>query len=232
MTNSKEPAIEVVSKDVSEQLDQCERTIRIAIAGQQKGAAEQFLYALIAGRALLQAKAILPHGNSDPNAGIKKWAEATFPKVVYRTHARYMEFSQLFDARLAQLPKSARKRPLQLTNGEPDEKDRGMILRLMPKVMDGKSMTGFMRDCRLLADPQKPKHHDRKPVSKQEENKAKIEQAKRVWKAIRADLETGLKVLKRLDASVMQQNLDALIEAGNKHRAALKRLGAEQKEGK
>jgi hypothetical protein len=87
----------------------------------------------------------------------------------------------------------------------------------------------FMRETRLLREPQKPKHTPRKPSSKQEANKAKVEQAKRVWKTIRGDLETGLKVITWLEADELKLNLDALIEAGNKNRETLKKRGVEQK---
>jgi hypothetical protein len=218
---TKTQELELIPKSTAEKLDGHIRQIRTYIAGQRKGAAEQFGYAFLAGRVLLQAKDDLPHGNSDPNAGFQKWVAAQFPEITYRTAANWMVFAESV---MAQVQIDAPKSPLLLGVKKLNVKTRNSILNLVPSVLDGKGMMAFMRSCRLLRDPEKQKHTPTKPATKQEANKAKSEQAKRVWKSIRSDCETGLKVLKWLDADVLQQNIDAFVDAANQCRDQLKKL--------
>lgn len=218
---------DLIPKSQAEKLDVHIKQIRTFIAGQQKGAAECFGYAYLAGRALLQAKNDLPHGNSENgqcgshNAGFKKWVEVTFPEITHRTATNWMLFAELLVARVqVDAPKS----PLLLGVRKLNMKTRGSILNLIREVLDGKGMMDFMRSCRLLRDPEKQKHTPAKPSSKQEANKAKAEQAKRVWKSICGDFDTGLKVIRWLDANDLKQTLDALVDAGNQLREQLKKI--------
>lgn len=217
---------ELIPKSTTEKLDGHIRQIRTYIAGQRKGAAEQFGYAFLAGRVLLQAKNDLPHGNSEgqsssDNAGFQKWVAANFPDISYRTAANWMVFAESITAQVQiETPKS----PLLLGVKKLNVKTRNSILNLVPAVLDGKGMMTFMRSCRLLRDPQKQKHTPAKPASKQEANKAKAEQAKRIFKSIRGDFDTAAKVVKWLDADSISQTLDAVVDFGNRLRDQLKKL--------
>lgn len=227
--SNKPTEVELIPKSTAEKLDGHIKKIRTYIAGQRKGAAEQFGYAFLAGRVLLQAKTDLLHGNADAgsdthNAGFQKWVAASFPEITHRTATNWMVFAESIMARV-QL--DAPKSPLLLGVAKLNVKTRSSILDIVPKVMDGKGMMSFMRACRLLVDPEAPKHTPPKPTSKQEANKAKAEQAKRMWKSIRSDLETGVKVLNRLETEDLKQLLDDLVEAGNKIREQLKKLKVE-----
>lgn len=225
--SNKTTELELIPKSTAEKLDHHVKLVKTFIAGERKSEEELVGYAFLAGRALLQAKADLPHGNSDPNAGFKKWVEAHFPDYSYRTAANRMQFAELVTATLqVDAPKS----PLLLGIKKLNVKSRASILTAVREVMDGKGMMEFMRAGRLLADPEKQKHTAPKPTTKQEKNKAKAEQAKRIWKTITGDLGTGLKVINRLDADELKKALDCTIDAGNKIREQLKKLKVETEE--
>jgi hypothetical protein len=172
---------------------------------------------------MLAAKELVPHGNADKNTGFKQWLGARFAALPYRTCASWMEFAAVFMSKAATLP-PLKKRPLALTNGDITEQDRSSMLKAIPLVMDNKSMTKFMRDQRLLRDPQKQKHHPPKPVSNQEAAKAKAKQARRVWEGIASDLETATKIVSRVeDVADLKRYADALVDAGNKIREIIKK---------
>src|SRR5690242_8924210 len=87
--------LEVISKAVAEKLEAHAQVIHTLIAAQRRGAAEQFGYAFLAGRALLQARAIVPNGNSRlPNAGFKNWVAANLPEITMRTAENWMLFAE------------------------------------------------------------------------------------------------------------------------------------------
>src|SRR3954471_15634008 len=87
--------LEVISKAVAEKLEAHAQVIHTLIAAQRRGAAEQFGYAFLAGRALLQAKAIVPNGNSrHPDAGFKNWVIANLPEITMRTAENWMLFAE------------------------------------------------------------------------------------------------------------------------------------------
>src|SRR4051812_23441790 len=92
--------LEIISKAVAEKLEAHVNVIHTLIAAQRRGAAEQFGYAFLAGRALLQAKVIVPNGNvRTPNAGFKHWVEANLPEITMRTAENWMFFAESILAR-------------------------------------------------------------------------------------------------------------------------------------
>src|SRR5437868_4537349 len=92
--------LEIIPKAVAEKLDTHADLIHQLIAAQRRGAAEQFGYAFLAGRALLQAKTIIPNGNNRfPNAGFKHWVEANLPEITMRTAENWMLFAEAILAR-------------------------------------------------------------------------------------------------------------------------------------
>src|SRR3954465_10476366 len=92
--------LEVIPRAIAEKLDSHAQAIHTLIAAQRRGAAEQFGYAFLAGRALLQAKAIIPNGNArTPNAGFKRWVEANLPEISMRTAENWMRFAESILAR-------------------------------------------------------------------------------------------------------------------------------------
>jgi hypothetical protein len=214
--------IEVIPKILADRLEAHARTIREFIVAQRRGAAEQFGYAFLAGRALLQAKDVVPNGNHKrPNAGFKIWVEATFPEISLRTAENWMVFANEVMTR-AQV--NAPDSPLLLGPGELNGQTHESVLELVPEVMDGKGMMKFMRECRLLRPVERPKHRPRKAVSAHQAAKEKAAQARRVWDRIVSDLETGAKVLHRIErAEDLKRYIDALLDAGNRIREVLKR---------
>jgi len=217
--------LELIPKSTAEKLDGHIKKIRTYIAGQRKGAAEQFGYAFLAGRVLLQAKNDIPNGNSgQPGTGFQKWVETNFPDITHRTATRWMVFAEAITAVISV---DAPKSPLLLGVGKLNVQARNSILNLVPKVMDGKGMMEFMRSSRLLLDPEKPEHTPQKPVTKQEANKFKAERARRVSKSIRGDLDTGKKILKWLGVEDLKQQIDAAVDYANACREQLKKLKVE-----
>src|SRR6185437_1393951 len=92
--------LQVISRIVAEKLEAHAKIIHTLIAAQRRGAAEQFGYAFLAGRALLQAKAIVPNGNAPvPNAGFKNWVAANLPEISMRTAENWMLFAESIIAR-------------------------------------------------------------------------------------------------------------------------------------
>src|SRR6185437_14300637 len=140
--------LEVISKAVAEKLEAHAQVIHTLIAAQRRGAAEQFGYAFLAGRALLQAKAIVPNGNSRvPNAGFKNWVAANLPEITMRTAENWMLFAESV---LSRAQVDACNAPLLLGSLEISGTAHDSILKLVPEIMDGKGMIRFMRDSRLL----------------------------------------------------------------------------------
>jgi hypothetical protein len=214
--------IEVIPKAIAEKLEAHAGIIRNLIAAQRRGAAEQFGYAFLAGRALLQAKEIVPNGNNRiPNAGFKQWVEANFAEITLRTAENWMLFAESILAR-AQLDTASS--PLLLGSVEMNGQSHDSILQLVPEVMDGKGMMRFMRETRLLRPPERARYTPRKPVSARETTKEKSAQARRVWEGIVADLETGGNILARIESTAdLERYLDMLIDTGNKIRDVLKK---------
>lgn len=135
-------------------LDTLKQHIRLFADGFRRAGGELYGYAFLAGRAMLLAKPQIPHGNKDPEGGFQKWIEDNYPDISYRTAAGWMRFTEVLQEKSATtaLFNSA---PKLLTDGKLSEKDCEAVLKVVPEVMDGKTMTAFMRDSRLAKDPEK-----------------------------------------------------------------------------
>ena len=158
--------IEIIPKAIAEKLEAHASIIHTLIAAQRRGAAEQFGYAFLAGRALLQAKEIVPNGNARmANSGFKRWVEASFPEITMRTAENWMLFAESILARAQVDTASA---PLLLGSMEMTGQSHDSILQLVPEVMDGKGMMRFMRETRLLRPPERTRYVPPKPVSARE----------------------------------------------------------------
>jgi hypothetical protein len=214
--------IEIIPKAIAEKLEAHAVIIHNLIAAQRRGAAEQFGYAFLAGRALLQAKEIVPNGNNRlPNAGFKRWVEANFSEITMRTAENWMLFAESI---LARAQVDAASAPLLLGSVELNGQSHDSILQLVPEVMDGKGMMRFMRETRLLRPPERPRYVPRKPVSARETSKEKSALARRLWESILTDLDTGGNILARIESTAdLERYLDMLIDTGNKIRAVLKK---------
>src|SRR3954466_11127469 len=123
--------VEITSKILAEKLDAHAQVIREFIARQRRGAAEQFGYAFLAGRALLQAKGVVPNGNHKrPDAGFRIWVETNFSDITLRTAENWMAFA---DAVMARAQTSAPNSPLLLGPGEIEGQPHESILQLVPE---------------------------------------------------------------------------------------------------
>lgn len=215
--------LEVVPRIIAEKLEAHAAVIHTLIAAQRRGAAEQFGYAFLAGRALLQAKAIVPNGNAKtPNAGFRRWVEANFPEISMRTAENWMTFAESV---MARAHANASTSPVLLGSIEMSGQSHESILQLVPEVMDGKGMMHFMRECRLLRAPARQRNHPRKPLAAREPAAKGSMLARSVWERIIAELAGGLASLSDIDSvEHLKRYLNALVDVENKLRARLQQL--------
>jgi hypothetical protein len=213
--------LEVISKAVAEKLEAHANVLHTLIAAQRRGAAEQFGYAFLAGRALLQAKAIVPNGNSPaPNAGFKHWVAANLPEITMRTAENWMLFAESVIAR-AQV--DVVSSPLLLGSVEINGSAHDSILRLVPEIMDGKGMMRFMRDSRLLRRAKRARSSLTRITCERDVARVKSLRACRCWNLLLANLEKGVKVVSDIEnPEELKRYLGIVVGAGNQIRAAIK----------
>jgi hypothetical protein len=158
------------------------KNIRLYHDGARRGAAELYGYAYLCGREMLLAKPLIAHGNKSATpegaeAGFKKWIEDRFGKdISYRTAAGWMTFAKDIQEKSATIA-LFNAEPKLLEGGKLSEKDCEAVLKVIPQIMDGKSMTAFMRDSKLARDPEQPKHTPAKKLTPDEEIEARAKQA-------------------------------------------------------
>lgn len=213
--------LEVISKAVAEKLEAHAQVIHTLIAAQRRGAAEQFGYAFLAGRALLQAKAIVPNGNSRlPNAGFKNWVAANLPEITLRTAENWMLFAESV---LSRAQVDASSSPLLLGSMEIQGSAHESILKLVPEIMDGKGMIRFMRDTRLLRTARRSRNNPGKPLSASDICRQKSARARRVWDRISVNLDKAAEILPDIQSvEDMNRYLNLLMNASSKVRLAIK----------
>jgi len=213
--------LEVISKAVAEKLEAHAEVIHTLIAAQRRGAAEQFGYAFLAGRALLQAKAIVPNGNSRlPNAGFKNWVAANLPEITMRTAENWMLFAESV---LSRAQVDAGNSPLLLGAVEINGSSHDSILRLVPEIMDGKGMMRFMRDSRLLRTARRSRHRLGAALSAPDISRQKNARARHVWDRVLINLQNAAESLPDIESGDdLNRYLHLLLDASNKLRAAIK----------
>jgi hypothetical protein len=219
--NRMKQKLEVISRAVAEKLDAHAQVIHTLIAAQRRGAAEQFGYAFLAGRALLQAKAIVPNGNSRiPNAGFKNWVAANLPEITMRTAENWMLFAESI---LSRAQVDACNAPLLLGTVEINGLAHDSILKLVPEIMDGKGMMRFMRDSRLLRVARRARNKPGTPHCVRDIPRQKNAQARRVWDRILVILDKAAKKLPDIEnAEDLNRYSSYLMATNNKLRAAIK----------
>jgi hypothetical protein len=217
--------LEVISKAVAEKLEAHAQVIHTLIAAQRRGAAEQFGYAFLAGRALLQAKAIVPNGNSRvPNAGFKNWVAANLPEITMRTAENWMLFAESV---LSRAQVDACNAPLFLGAVEISGPAHDSILKLVPEIMDGRGMIRFMRDSRLLRIARRTRIDLGMPLSAFDISRQKNARALRAWDRVSTNVERATKSLPDIQsAEHLNRYLNLLVRAGNELRAAIKGIKA------
>jgi len=213
--------VEVMSKAVAEKLEAHAQVIHTLIAAQRRGAAEQFGYAFLAGRALLQAKAIVPNGNARiPNAGFKNWVVANLPEITMRTAENWMLFAESV---LSRAQVDASDAPLLLGASEIPGAAHDSILKLVPEIMDGKGMIRFMRDTRLLRAARRLRGGSAESLSPHDVSVLKNARAQRAWDRILVNVDKAAKSLPDIqNVEHLNRYLNLLIRAGNEVRAAIK----------
>jgi hypothetical protein len=213
--------LEVISKAVAEKLEAHAQVIHTLIAAQRRGAAEQFGYAFLAGRALLQAKAIVPNGNSRvPNAGFKNWVAANLPEISMRTAENWMLFAESV---LSRAQVDACNAPLLLGAAEISGTAHDSILKLVPEIMDGKGMVRFMRDSRLLRVARRSRSKPTVMLSAADISRQKNTRAVRAWERVFVSLEHATNILRDIQSDEsLDRYSNLLMEVSNKVRAAIR----------
>lgn len=139
------------------------KNISVYARGVFAGAAQLYGYAFLCGREMLLAKSEIPHGNKDSEKGFTAWLEQNFDGITVRTARNWMSFATQIHEKTETVSFFS-SAGLDLKKRSITKRDRSTILEIIPELMDGKGMMQFMRDSKLLRDPQKPQHHPRKPV--------------------------------------------------------------------
>jgi hypothetical protein len=157
------------SAAVEKRLAAHKKNLAAYVKGMQSGAAQLFGYRFLAGREMLMARELLPHGE------LRSWVEEQFPGISERTSRNWMAFAEAVLAKTATVAdlKSVAG-PLQLDSGKVrfSAKEHSLIARLVPDIMDGAGMVEFMREARLLKEPPKATHH---PIKMTAKDKAEAE---------------------------------------------------------
>lgn len=185
----------------------------------------QMGFAFLAGCALNRAKEILPHGR------FMEWRESELS--VQRSSAeRYMKFA---DA-LGKFPTVGNLKEVKLLGeGEPlSPAQQKKICEAVHELADGKTLTEMYRDLGVIRQPQKPKHHPRKPLTPEEELAERREADQALRDAWLAPLTLWRDCLENADdaecphytRAEWQAMLDALVSAGALCREHLKTKGA------
>jgi hypothetical protein len=218
--------LEVISKAVAEKLEAHVQVIHTLIAAQRRGAAEQFGYAFLAGRALLQAKAIVPNGNSrHPDAGFKNWVAANLPEITMRTAENWMLFAESI---LSRAQMDACNSPLLLGSVEINGAAHESVLELVPEIMDGKGMMRFMRDSRLLRVTKRARRLPNKSASARNIRGEQTAQARRLWERVVANISKAGKMLSHIEsAGDLDRYLKSLTDASSLLRVTIKVRKAE-----
>jgi hypothetical protein len=191
--------LEIISRAVAEKLETHAQVIHTLIAAQRRGAAEQFGYAFLAGRALLQAKAIVPNGNSRlPKAGFKNWVAANLPEITMRTAENWMIFAESI---LSRAQVDACNAPLLLGSVEIDAAAHDSILKLVPEIMDRKGMMRFMRDSRLLRTARRAHNQPGTPRCARDIVRQRNARAGCVWDRILVNLDKAAKKLPDIESA-------------------------------
>lgn len=217
---------ELIPKSSAEKLDLHERTIKIGIRGHIKGAKEMVGYAYLTGNEMLLAKKVVAHGNSDPNAGLKNWAEARFKNTPYRTLTFWMSLAREINLKKATVA-NFEAIVLKLTKPKLSTTQLNVVADTFAQIMDNRGVTSFMRHARLLRDPKKPVHHPRKPISPEKALAAQKQQAVDLWTSILQELAVARvnTVIHHLENHFLDHALDELVETTS----ALRTLRAARK---
>lgn len=148
--------LELIEKEAAEELEHLKAKIVHYDLGFHGAFARQMGCAYLAGMALNRAKEIVPHGK------FMAWREAELP-VSNNSAARYMKFA---DA-LGKFPTVGNLKEVKLLarGKELSPAQQKKITEAVHELADGKTLTEMYRDLGVIRQPEKPKHHPRKPVS-------------------------------------------------------------------
>lgn len=159
--------LQIIEQEAAEELEQLKARIVDYDREVRSAFNRQMGFAFLAGVALNRAAEILPHNQLGP------WMESNFPESSRRTLYNYRNFStKLIEAHPA-VGKSATVALLG-EGGFADipTDDQKRVLKAVHDLADGKTLTEMYRDLGVIRQPEKPKHHPRKPLTPAEERDA------------------------------------------------------------
>ena len=153
--------VESLPTDTEKRLALHEANLATYIKGFRLGAAQMYGYAFLAGREAILAREALPVSKKN-DRGFQKWVEGNFPDVCIRTVRNWMAFSELLSSKTEMVS------VLEFGKTKFSKGDCKAILDIVPQLMDGKTMTAFMRDSQLARDPKPNEYHP--PTEKPEQS--------------------------------------------------------------
>lgn len=147
--------LQIIEQEAAEELDQLKTKILDYDREFHSAFQRQMGFAFLAGVALLRAKEIVPHGK------FLEWRESELPQLTRSSASRYSQFAEALrkDPTVGSL-----KEVKLLGEGEaltPAQQKK--ITEAVHELADGKTLTEMYRDLGVIRQPEKPKHHPRKP---------------------------------------------------------------------
>ena len=144
------------------------KNIKTYLGGVRKSGAALYGYMYLVGREINRVKdsEIIEHGQ------LTSWVSETFD-LPQQTQNRWRQLADEIDAKIPTmgvLPESKKGKPLLLSSGKKSfsKAEVDQILQIIPEVMEGKNATDFLRDCKLVKEPQKPSYHPPREQSAEE----------------------------------------------------------------
>jgi hypothetical protein len=196
------------------------KNVTTYLTGVRRSGAQLYGYMYLVGREINRAKEVLEHGE------LTKWVLDTF-NLPQQTQNRWRQLAEEIDAKLPTVGVLKGKGLLLSPKKNFSKQEVETILKVIPEVMEGKNPTDFLRDCKLVKEPQAPTYHPPKQVSAEEKLAAEKQAAKDSWAAVIADMTMFDKQLSYLDkveakalatanVSVLTKTADLLDKAGRK----------------
>lgn len=147
--------LQVIEREAADELDQLKARITDYDREFHSAFQRQMGFAFLAGCALLRAKEIVPHGK------FVEWRESELPELSRSSASRYTQFAEA----LRKDPTVGSLKEVRLlgNGGELTADQQQKVADAVHKLADGKTLTEMYRDLGVIRQPEKPKHHPRKP---------------------------------------------------------------------
>ena len=170
-----------------EQLARDKRELAAYFEGIALSEKQSDAYRCVAGLKMIEIKPQLPHGNHNHEQGFQTWIERTFPRIEYRTCARYMEYAREVVEDCKKLP-PAQRRPLLLA--EKNDNRLEELTGVLEKVQRGLSFSEYLKSKRAKRNKKSTR------LTPEEKVAAQIAEAKQFHASFRGELRMVIDDLK------------------------------------